>query len=191
MKESLHILNTESADPTLLERWLVIAHQRMKDVHANRYKEWALARLCLEKCFHDLGYHLKPHEFVFKNENLLEGFQHLSFSLSHSKNWAAAFVGSTQLARLVGVDIELKNRKVPDNVKHRLTNKSDQIKNPLELWVIKEAAFKSLPRLAQEGIWLNNLVVKESSFELEGSPFKGSFELQEHTDVLVAKAYCQ
>lgn len=189
MKESLRVLNFSEADPDRLEVWLRLAHARMKDVHANRYKEWALARLCLELCLEDMGLPRRAQELVFKNEHLLEGIPSVSYSLSHSKTWAAALVASTQIARLVGVDVELRARKVPDTVKHRLLNPKDHPREAMELWVIKEAAYKSLPRLAQEGIWLNNLIVGENSFELEGSPFRGRFELTGLSEVLLAKAY--
>ncbi len=189
MKEALQVLNFSQADPARLQVWLDLAHTRMRDVHVNRYKEWALARLCLELCLEDMGLSRRPQDLVFKSEHLLEGIPTVSFSLSHSKDWATAFVASTQIARLVGVDVELKTRKVPDNVKHRLSNPKDSVQDAMQLWVIKEAAFKSLPRLAQEGIWLNNIIVHHSSFELEGTPFKGSYEVSEFEEVLLAKAY--
>ncbi|MCE3014059.1 MAG: 4'-phosphopantetheinyl transferase superfamily protein [Proteobacteria bacterium] len=189
MKEALRVLNFSEADPARLEVWLNLAHARMKDVHANRYKEWALARLCLELCLEDLGLARRAQDLVFKSEHLLEGIPSVSFSLSHTKTWAAALLASTQTARLVGVDVELKTRKVPDNVKHRLLHPQDSKLQAMELWVIKEAAFKSLPRLAQEGIWLNNIIVRDGHFELENSPFKGRFELSDLGEVMLAKAY--
>ncbi len=189
MKECLKVLNFDEADPRGLEVWLDLAHDRMRDVHVNRYREWALARFCLELCLEEMGLYRKPRDLVFKTDHALEGLPQISYSLSHSKSWAAAFVAPTQMARQVGVDIELKTRKVPDNVKHRLLNSKDQVTDSMKLWVIKEAAFKSLPRLAQEGIWLNNIVVEEGSFFLENTPFKGRFEVTEMSEVLIAKAF--
>ena len=189
MKTSLKILNREEADQERFERWHSLASTRMPDVHQKRKEEWALARLCLEMCFEDQGIVLKPKEMVFKNDHFIEKLEYLSFSLSHTKSWAAAFVAPVSQARQVGLDIELKGRKVPDNVKLRLSNPLDMVRSPLELWVIKEAAFKSLPRGAQQGIWLNNIVVSESHFELEGTPFKGSYVLSETNDLMISQAY--
>lgn len=189
MKESLKVLNRIEADRERFEKWHTLAINRMPNVHSRRREEWALARLCLEMCLEDLGHFLKPSEIVFKNNHFIEKIDHLSFSLSHTKSWAAAFVAPVARARQVGLDIELKGRKVPDNVKHRLTNPLDISLSPLELWVIKEAAFKSLPTIAQQGIWLNHIIIKEEAFEVENTPFKGSYRLDQSEDLIISQAY--
>jgi 4'-phosphopantetheinyl transferase EntD len=189
MRESLKILNRAEVDQEHFERWHTLAINRMPDVHPRRKEEWALARLCLELCLEDLGIKLKPSEIVFKNNHFIEKLDHLSFSLSHTKTWAAAFVAPVMKARQVGVDIELRGRKVPDNVKHRLLNPLDISLSPLELWVIKEAAYKSLPAIAQQGIWLNNIVVSDAHFELQKTPFKGRYLISQNEDLVISQAY--
>lgn len=182
-------LTWESAPHEARDAWHRVAEARMPDFHANRKKEWALARLCLAQCFEKHGITLDPVQAVFKNHHEVTHQPAWRFSLTHSKDVAGAWLMPAALVRGLGVDVELSNRKVPPQVKARLSHKQDTQLNDLELWTLKEAAFKALPTLAQTDIWLNRIIVHEKKFELENSPFKGFWSLEKTTALTIARAW--
>ena len=182
-------LTWENAPVALRDQWHQVARERMADVHANRQKEWALARLCLALCFEKHGIVLGPAQAVFKNHHEVAHLPAWRFSLSHSRDVAGAWLMPAAQVRGLGVDVELSNRKVPPQVKARLAHKQDAKLSDLELWTLKEAAFKALPTLAQTDIWLNRIIVREKQFELENSPFIGEWSLEKDQSLTIARAW--
>lgn len=182
-------LTWENAPAAARDQWHQVARERMADVHANRQKEWALARLCLAQCFEKHGIDLNPTQAVFKNHHEVAHLPAWRFSLTHSKDVAGAWLMPAALVRGLGVDVELTQRKVPPQVKARLTHQQDIKLSDLELWTLKEAAFKALPHLAQTDIWLNRILITEKFFELENSPFKGQWTLEKAHGLTIARAW--
>jgi len=62
-------LTWDTAPAEARDAWHRLAEARMPDFHANRKKEWALARLCLAQCFENHGIVLNPAQAVFKNHH--------------------------------------------------------------------------------------------------------------------------
>jgi phosphopantetheinyl transferase len=186
---TLKILKLSEVSEAELSPWREEALIRMPDVHKNRITEWALARLALAKCFKKHGIELTPSQFVFKDYQTLSHLPAWRFSLSHSKEVAAAWLEPAAKFRGLGLDVELADRKVPPQVKARLQHSQDMAMKDLELWSLKEAAYKALPTLAQQDIWLNRLIIAEQKFSLENSPFTGSWSLSQEADVVIAKAW--
>jgi 4'-phosphopantetheinyl transferase EntD len=185
----LIILRTETADAEQFALWHNEAQKRMPDVHANRKIEWALARMALAQTLALHGMKLTPSQCLFKGHHELTHLPQWRFSLSHTKDVAAAWLMPAARVRGLGLDIEFKDRKVPPQVKARLAHKNDTVLPALQLWALKEAAFKALPTLAQNDVWLNRLIIAEKSFELENSPFVGEWELTEESDLFIARAW--
>ncbi len=186
---TLKILKQSLVSESELSPWREEALLRMPDVHKNRINEWALARLALAHCFKEHGIELTARGCVFKDHQTLSHLPAWRFSLSHSKEVAAAWLEPAVKFRGLGLDVELIDRKVPPQVKARLQHKDDLSLKDLELWSLKEAAYKALPNLAQQDIWLNRLIIAEQRFSLESSPFGGAWSLERVDDVLVAKAW--
>lgn len=182
-------LTWDTAPVEVRDVWHTVAQTRMPDFHANRKKEWALARLCLAQCFENHGIKLSPASTVFKNHHEISHLPAWRFSLSHSQDVAAAWLMPAAQIRGMGVDVEMAHRKVPPQVKARLAHKLDSKLSDIELWTLKEAAFKALPTLAQTDIWLNRIIVRENEFELENSPFKGHCSLEKAAGLTIAKAW--
>ncbi len=182
-------LTWDSAPVATRDQWHQVARERMSDVHANRQREWALARMCLALCFEKHGIALNPTQAVFKNHHEVAHLPAWRFSLTHSREVAGAWLMPAAQVRGLGVDVELSNRKVPPQVKARLAHKQDIQLNDLELWTLKEAAFKALPTLAQTDIWLNRIIIREKQFELENSPFVGEWSLEKDQSLTIARAW--
>ncbi len=185
---SLHLLSWDEAPIALRDAWFALAQERLSDFHLNRQKEWALARVCLSLCFAEQGIELKPNAAIFKNFHELAHLPHWRFSLSHTKNWAAAWLEPAASLRGMGLDIELLDRKVPEHVKSKILNDADISVSLLELWSIKEAAYKALPELAQTDIWLNHFRIDRHDYELIDSPFKGSWHQEKRGNILISTA---
>lgn len=185
---SLFVLNWEEAPVDLRDAWFNLAQERLNDFHLNRQKEWALARVCLSLCFREHGIDLKPHDAIFKNFHEVAHLPHWRFSLSHTKDYAAAWLEPAVSLRGMGLDIELIDRKVPEHVKSKILHEADISVSILELWSIKEAAYKALPELAQSGIWLNHFRIGSHEFELIDSPFKGSWQQEKRGNILISRA---
>lgn len=184
----LVILKWDEAPHDIRDAWYAVASKRMSDVHENRKKEWALARTALAICLSHHQITLDPHHTVFKNHHEMTHLPHWRFSLSHTKDRASAWLLPKNECRGMGVDIELKNRPVPANVKTRLSHPADEISDPLTLWSLKEAAYKALPSLAQENIWLNRIIIRQNQFELADSPFQGTWKQEHSGDLIVSYA---
>ncbi len=182
-------LTWETAPHEARDLWHRVAEIRMPDFHANRKKEWALARLCLALCFEKHGITIDPTQSVFKNHHEVTHLPAWRFSLSHSKDVAGAWLMPAAQIRGLGMDVELSNRKVPPQVKARLSHKQDMKLGDLELWTLKEAAFKALPTLAQTDIWLNRIIITQNTFQLENSPFIGEWNLEKAQRLTIARAW--
>ncbi|MDA9189493.1 4'-phosphopantetheinyl transferase superfamily protein [bacterium] len=89
----------------------------------------------------------------------LEGFHYLKedleknyiLSLSHSQKSCAILISKTQNFSSLGVDIEVKTRNIADGMKKYIIHPSDQSDYKLlEIFSIKEAAFKAIYKLDPE-----------------------------------------
>lgn len=71
-------------------------------------------------------------------------YPHLCSSLSHTKNYACALVGLRDKFHSVGIDVENRNRELPDGALRYFINSADASHHqPIDLWGIKEASFKA------------------------------------------------
>ena len=104
-----------------------------------------MARKALIKC---LNINSLPHKWEDLEQNhfhnLKNAPEQLS-SLSHTKNWGAAVIASAKHYDSLGIDIELKERKFPQQAEHYFLNSQDELEGltNLEKWSLKEASFKA------------------------------------------------
>jgi hypothetical protein len=130
-----------------------------EEMNANspRYKEFLLSRYLLLQLFKD-----------FKKNGARGG---LSFSLSHTMNVAlvAAMPNFTSsghsLAAGLGVDLEHKDRKISDAAFARIViEKNEKAILPLQLWCLKEAAFKAHPnnQTQNDGLLLSDFILQSN-----------------------------
>jgi 4'-phosphopantetheinyl transferase EntD len=162
-------------------QWLERARETMPDVHPRRQLEWALGRVAWELAMAAQGF-VDP-TAQWRGHQRVEGSA-LRFSLSHTKGYAGAWVGQHVG---MGLDIESRTRAISEEIQTRMAHAEDLTLAPLELWCLKEAAYKSLPAEIQQRIWLNSIAIKATSFEAMG--MEGRWDLHPHEGLIVARAW--
>jgi phosphopantetheinyl transferase (holo-ACP synthase) len=129
-----------------------------------------------------------PRGKPFVGHQKILGLPQWMFSLSHTKEYAGAWMAPQQVGLGVGFDIELKSREVTEEIFKRFHHPDDINMNLTNHWAVKEAAYKSLPQDIQEKIWLNSIKVKRGSFEVSGQAVRGEWKILPHEKLIMACA---
>lgn len=182
MKEKLVIL-TPADRPDLLEMWEKAAEDVLGDAHPGRKAEWALARVALQLALENFNFHLTPSKRIIGHQ-LIKDFPEVRFSLSHTKGFGGAWVHEGSGA--IGLDIEKADRPLNEEIAERLKHPDDVQLPLMQLWTIKEAAYKCLPPEIQSKIWLHKIAVKEKAFIAEG--VQGPWAIREERGLLISQA---
>jgi len=139
---------------------------KLKTMHEERIKGFLTARLALLEAFGRLGLNLELKDLEFMELNHLPKYKEFSFSLSHS-NYQSQTVAGAFLSvgvKRVGFDLEWSKRKLKEGSERYFVREDDSYENLLELWCLKEAAFKSISSQFSPGLLLKDLWVKENQF---------------------------
>ncbi len=108
------------------------------------------------------------------NHYNLKQYPQFCASLSHTGNIGAALLSSINKYSSVGIDIELKGRKITPGAQKYYFNEHDKPdSNPLDIWIKKEAAFKAISPLLSKFRWkkvllLKHIWIKRDKFGLMG-----------------------
>lgn len=161
-----------------------------------RQKSYYASRQALRNALNELGISVKTW-----SELEIENFHHLRMkpeilvTLSHTQNFAVAWVATQVQYKSVGVDLELCQRKMKSNTLKFFVNSDDEYSDPLKLWVQKEAAFKALSPLNPiQDLTLKMITIKDQHFSLkEKNAFAGTVSLEkivcENEEFWLAKAF--
>jgi 4'-phosphopantetheinyl transferase EntD len=113
------------------------------DVHPERAQSFLLSRLALQEALQTLlARKIAPTELGLVHHHALHSFPDCFATLSHTKDAAVAWV---RKQRGHGIDLERLDRPLKESIWERIHHPDDD-KNltRLELWCLKEAAFKAL-----------------------------------------------
>lgn len=136
----------------------------------------ALKRL-LQNEGHEI-HELKADLELVNYQNLKKFPQYLT-SISHTQGAGAAILAAKSHYLSVGVDIEWSDRLMKEGTQrfYRHLNDSEYL-NGLELWAMKEAAFKALSPLGFPGVLvLSKIIIQNEEFwSAEMSEIKGRLE---------------
>ena len=96
----------------------------------------------------------------------LPGF---TFSISHADGAAGCWLLHDPDGRYrIGLDLELRSRRISQAVTGRFRNPEDQITDELQLWCTKEAAYKTLPAEMQtSGRFSEIKIMSASDFQFQ------------------------
>lgn len=173
--------------PEMELEWNEAANVKLSYAHPNRKREWVLARMALKLAFEEFKLDFtSKHEFI--GHHHLKGLPGFSFSLSHTLERGGVWLvpGLDENERL-GFDIELKKRTLTPSVLERFSHPLDKTNlSPLELWTVKEAAFKSLPKETQENIWLNSIQVQDGIYSMNDA--HGEWATETKDDLILTRA---
>jgi phosphopantetheinyl transferase (holo-ACP synthase) len=116
---------------------------------------------CLSHALRGLIGPYEETELEISNYYNLKQYPEIVASLSHSKNIGAALLAPIEKYPSVGIDIELKERKITIGAEKYFFNEHDRPgSDPLLVWTKKEAAFKALYPLISKFRWKKELLLK-------------------------------
>ncbi|MFA6237510.1 MAG: hypothetical protein WC635_09310 [Bacteriovorax sp.] len=120
----------------------------------------------------------------------LKNFPQYLTSISHTKGAGAALLAHKSDYLSVGIDIEWSDRPMKDGTQKFYQNPQDsEYPNSLELWAMKEAAFKALSPLGYPGVLvLSKIIIQNGIFwSDERTELRGSVQVQVHEQTAVGK----
>ncbi|MFY7992225.1 MAG: 4'-phosphopantetheinyl transferase family protein [Bacteriovoracaceae bacterium] len=135
-----------------------------QETHPERAQSFLLSRLALKQALESVMGHVVPLEkLTLTHHHQLRFYPDYFVSLSHTKEAAMAWVRTT---RGHGIDLERADRVLKDSILERIRHTDDNSAlSPIELWCLKEAAFKAL---FNAGHISGPIAFKEIRFEQEG-----------------------
>jgi len=161
------------------------------NTHEGRKIAFAASRLALQEALKALGISASMNELRLINYSGLEKWPELTMSVSHSKNSGAAIVARRSEFRSVGIDLELKDRPVRDDVLKRISHHSDFLHSPLKNWCLKEAIYKCISNsgLINKEFGYSSIQITQDGWQHPLSSLNGSFLLESSNSHLVAMAF--
>lgn len=106
------------------------------------------------------------------NYQNLKNFPDFVLSLSHTRGAGAAVLAKKTEVRSLGIDIEWSDRNLKNEAGRFYNNPEDSLyENKLELWTMKEAAFKALSPLGFPGVLvLTKIIIQDGEFFTKERP---------------------
>lgn len=175
------------ANPKDLEWDALVLESLGTDVHPHRVKGFLLAREALLEAFKVFGKDLTPSKLKLQNYHQTKSFPEFTLSLSHSKEMGAAILASRTDFISVGIDIENEQRIVKDSIWSRVSHPQDVSLRKIELWCLKEAAFKALMNTGNFPlpIEFSSIEIQNHKFSHSPSKISGEWELNiEHGHII-------
>lgn len=161
------------------------------DVHSDRKKGFLLSRDALKNALSSLRISTSPLDLVLTPFHQLEKFPDLCISLSHTKELGAALVGDRKNFRSVGVDVEHEERLVKEMIRQRIAHPEDENLRNIELWCLKEAAFKAIMNTEnfEHPVEFSSIKIGDRKWSHSPSGLEGEWELEIVNRVVIAKAF--
>lgn len=188
----MHWQLTQTLNEKEREQWTELARLELgENVHPDRIRGFVLGREALRLCFSKFGLPIGISELKIKNYNHLTNHSSVTFSLSHTHLIGVAILGEKQIYCGLGIDVELENRQVKDAVIERISNKNDLSLEKINLWCVKEAAFKALMNTGRfsRNIEFSDIAIGSGVFSHSPSKLSGEWELENPKPFVVARAW--
>ncbi len=174
----IHSTNDESFDSILWNQWEKRQKENLsRSVHPVRLKSSVLARMSFEKLKRLHGTAFNP-------------------SYSHTEELGLCSVTLEQ-SLYSGIDIERSDRVIRKDALKMFINDDDSDLTPLQLWCLKEAAFKALNNsLKSQGPKLIKPIIIHENQKFSFGKFQGDWKLTEtflrdhHYLVALTSLYC-
>lgn len=113
-------------------------------VHPGREESFLLGREALRLALCELGKTIDLQNIILKSYDQIEGHPELTLSLSHTEKCGVAALVNRSEFRAIGIDIESEERPIREDVVRKLSHPEDLPLRNIQLWILKEAAFKCL-----------------------------------------------
>lgn len=161
------------------------------DVHSNRKNGFLLSREALFNALKEAHINANISDLTLEGYSTLPRFPQFTISLSHTKECGAALIADRQTFRSVGIDIEQEERVVKDSIAERVSNPHDTSLRNIELWCLKEAAFKALMNSGEfeKPVEFSSIEIGKGTWSHSPSGLKGEWELEMIKPFVIAKAF--
>lgn len=178
-------------EPFASEWELLAGNVLGKDVHADRKNGFILSRMALLSALEEAGVRASPKEMILTDYSQLKQYPQFTVSLSHTKGFGASLIADKKTYLSVGIDIEQEARPVKDMIIERISNPGDLRLRNIELWCLKEAAFKALMNTGkfQLPLGFSSLCIGDKVWTHSPSGTSGKWELGRINSILMAKAF--
>ena len=176
-----------SYESELPETWVEMVPEHIKSITPKRVREYAASRKALATLLQTEKYE----DLEIENNLHLADSPKTKVSLSHTRGISAAVISSTHTS--VGIDVEFADRAFKDEVTKFFKLEQDVAMPTLELWSIKEAAFKAFEPLKKykaikETLVLKDLIVTDKHI-IFNQEVVASWNCQKHDGLITAVAW--
>jgi 4'-phosphopantetheinyl transferase EntD len=160
-------------------------------VHPDRKHGFLLARQALLDALHEAGENFPISKLQIENHNKIKESDSFTLSLSHTAEWGAAILATRDEYKSVGIDIEHEKRAVKDLIISRIAHPEDERLRNIELWCLKEAAFKALMNSGyfDKPLEFSSIKIGDKKWFHSPSNLSGEWELEVINSIIVARAY--
>jgi 4'-phosphopantetheinyl transferase EntD len=161
------------------------------EVHSDRKKGFLLSREALIEALKTNHVSANISELALDSHSTLTHFPQFTISLSHTKECGASLVADRQTFRSVGIDIEHEERVVKDSIFDRISHPQDRKLRNIELWCLKEAAFKALMNSGnfEKPIEFSSIEIGNDIWTHSPSGLKGEWEMDFVKPFVIARAF--
>lgn len=161
------------------------------DVHSDRKNGFLLSRQALIHALKEQGLEISAGALQLTSHSEIRDLPQFTISLSHTKIAGAALVADRKTYRSVGIDIEQEERIVKDSIKNRVSHPDDKNLRNIELWCLKEAAFKTLMNSGsfEKPLEFSSICIGDGKWTHSPSGLEGEWELELVRPFVIAKAF--
>jgi len=161
------------------------------DVHSDRKNGFLLSRQALIFALKEQGLEISAGALQLVTHSEIRDLDQFTISLSHTKIAGAALVADRTNFRSVGIDIEQEERIVKDSIRDRIAHPADKNLRNIELWCLKEAAFKALMNTGSfdRPLEFSSICIGEKKWTHSPSGLEGEWELDLVKPFVIAKAF--
>lgn len=180
----------DSVDESYKTSWELLVSNLIPNSHSERKNSFILSREALRLVLIERGLFSDPNTLTLKKFSSLEIFPDLTLSLSHTKTWGGAVLGDLAEYVSLGIDIEEDSRVVKDGVIEKISHPRDENLRKIEIWVLKEAAFKCLMNSGkfEKDVLFRDIQISATGWAHSPSGLKGHLELKQSGKLLVGLA---
>ena len=159
--------------------------------HPERRKTFCFAREALRLALCELNFKPEISDLVLVGFQSLKNFPELTISLSHSREVGVALVGHQKTYQSLGVDVEYSDRVVKDAIIQKVANPLDAKLSNIDLWVLKEAAFKCLMNSGKFStpVLFTDIVVSAKNWSHPPSALAGECEIRQEQNLILGLAF--
>jgi 4'-phosphopantetheinyl transferase EntD len=175
-----------------LEQWNNLQKTTLGEgVHPDRALSYCLSRDALRACLRQIGIEPQIQELILTDHHKILTVEDYTLSLSHTKNWGAAVIGSRLKYLGLGIDVELKDRAIKTAVLNRILHSEDEILAPVTLWCLKEAIFKTLMNAQKitHPFEFSSIQVSTTGWTHADSNSMGDYQMVDHPKLAIALAW--